>query len=95
MNLIRLSRNGKKDDYCEYVELLTLDGKIEYANIRALNLTEKKHRASDHKKHFPFWVGNSLRTLTTMQEGLLTHREVLCSVIMGKQIDLSRTVKYE
>ena len=47
MNLIRLSRNGKKDDYCEYVELLSLNGQIEYVNVSALTLAEEKHRVGD------------------------------------------------
>lgn len=67
MNLIRLKRNGKKDDFCDYVELLTLDGKVKYANVNAFSLTEKRHRDMNHKKHFPFWVDDSVYTLTVVE----------------------------
>ena len=66
LNLIRLVRDGKKDDICEYVEIVTLEGKAQYLNISELSKLERRHRTDNYHKHFPFWAGKNIRILTTV-----------------------------
>ena len=34
MNLVRVVRDGKADDHCDVVEVLTLDGKVKYVETK-------------------------------------------------------------
>ena len=50
LSLIRVVKDGKAEDTCYMVEMITSDGKTQYLDISAFRRLEKEHRKGEFGK---------------------------------------------
>ena len=59
---MRVIRDGKADDYCDIIEMMTLDGKVRYIDINVDTFERVKEtmlvREGDKDyNRYPIWMG--------------------------------------
>ena len=91
LNLVRIIRNGKADDYCEIVEYYGMDGSTHYYDTNAF----EKTTWFVNKYDYTFWIGKYIHWIYMTEECFIKNKDILVPIIRGQGIDLSKTVQFE